>query len=775
MHIQLRTQLWLMLQAFGISHALAQQVSAQTYQLDIAAQSLAGALNAFAQQSGFQIVYFTTVAQGLQANSLSGRFTASDAICRLTQNSGVTFERVDDNTIAVRVADGRTDTECRQLIQSAGHAAAMHETADTARADDRQSVLEEIVVTAQKRTEMLQKVPLSIASLTGREVAGSGIGQISDMQAAIPGLQILPSRNAANIFIRGIGSDHTGESSSLGVSYSVDGISMARAAASADLYYDLQRIEVIRGPQSTLYGTSAIAGGVNVITHQPTFTRELSGELEAGNYDSRKVTGVVNVPLTDTVALRVAAQQATHDGFTDNFPARNANDQNDAAGRIGIRLDLAPQLLLTTTVDYFRSAGMGRRGVTMDESPLIDPAPTTLKTTGGQRNYGVTMRADWSQDIGTLTYLGSARRHVHDTWTLGDNTPDEHLNHDNTQQSHEFRFFNDSSSLRWLVGAYWLAESTQLDDLAGSLFVTGTQYSSSLAVFGQATWSLNSTTRVTTGLRYTRDRKGERTTNNLGSLGVVDNHADVQWRYPNFRVGIDFDVGPDSLLYANLANGFKAGGYNASSYNEHPTFGPEKLIGVEVGSKNRFMQQRLQLNLTAFDYRYSNFHATYELACECATDTINAQRAVSRGIELESVWLPSDKDRFDLSINYLNAAYRRFVYPGGDYSGYPLAHAPRWTGNLIYRHVFALAKWRVIPRLALHHESAQSMTYDRRYEQQASVRTDVSLTLAPPDDRWSAQLNVTNLTDEVVVQNFVIDKAYLAPPRQISIRLQLRL
>jgi iron complex outermembrane receptor protein len=176
--------------------------------------------------------------------------------------------------------------------------------------------LDEVVVTAQRRSENLQKTPLTISAVTGEKLESQGIKTVVDLANQVPALQITSSGGgAAQIFLRGIGSTNTTEVGDPAVAYHIDGIYIARSTSVGALFYDIDRVEVLRGPQGTLYGRNATAGAINVITKQPKFDYEASGSIDVGNYGAITTSGMVNVPVSETLAVRAAFQQSRHDGY----------------------------------------------------------------------------------------------------------------------------------------------------------------------------------------------------------------------------------------------------------------------------------------------------------------------------------------------------------------------------------------------------------------------------------------------------------------------------
>src|ERR1700730_17311947 len=216
-------------------------------------------------------------------------------------------------------------------------------------------VLREVVVTAQKRSEDVQKVPIAISVLSGAEVLAAGAVSAVDLNTLVPGLQVVSSGPFAMASIRGIGTQQLNSYGDPVVGYTVDGVIHDRSIDATAAFYDIQRIEVLKGPQGTLYGRNATAGAINIITNKPTNTPGATLQLEVGDYSTQNATGSVNVPLTSTLASRVAFQTVNHQGyFTDGY-----NDADDVAARIQFLYTPSDAFSLLFSADWLHQGGKG--------------------------------------------------------------------------------------------------------------------------------------------------------------------------------------------------------------------------------------------------------------------------------------------------------------------------------------------------------------------------------------------------------------------------------
>lgn len=664
--------------------------------------------------------------------------------------------------------------------------------------------LDEVVITAQRRSENLQKTPLTVSAVTGEKLESQGIKTVVDLSAQVPALQISSSGSgAAVVFLRGIGSTNTTEVGDPAVAYHMDGIYIARSTSVGALFYDVDRVEVLRGPQGTLYGRNATAGAINVITKQPKFDYEGSGAVDIGNYGAITTSGMVNVPVSDTIAVRAAFQTSRHDGYVkalNKGPGTGGNDrydQDDKSARVQVLWKPSDTFSLKAGADYLHQGGAGGGDKTYGTAAATDDPWTCNCATNLYRNnkfFGAHAEADLDLSFATLTYLTGYNfsRLDRNGENASTGAPNYFKGKDHTW-SHELRLGGDTGKLKWVVGLYRFTEDNNVDFrvfLATNSYLSFIQpevTAKSLAVFGQGTYEVTDRFRVTGGLRYTEDRKardgGTFLTNSAGQITstVIKNLADAKWDATNWKLGADFDLTSTSMLYANVATGYKAGGYYDGVANN--VYAPEKITSYEAGVKNRFFDNRLQLNATGFLYDYRDFQvsAVGIIAGQQATVTLNADKARVYGVEFESNLVITENDRIDATLGWLHARYTDFVLPLGDafsnnaananvaacykanfsaaaprstdFSGCRMARTPDWTLNVGYQHTWQIASGaKVVGRVQTHYESSKNLEYHgfAQNKQGSFSKTDLSLTYTSADDRWNLQGYVRNLEDDDV-------------------------
>lgn len=578
--------------------------------------------------------------------------------------------------------------------------------------------LGEIIVTAQRREENLQRAAIAVSTVTGDALTQQSITQATDITRLVPSLQIAPAASFTQIYLRGVGTFGANAFADQGVAFNLDGVYLSRPSAPAGLFYDLERLEVLKGPQGTLYGRNASGGAVNVITAKPK-VGEFGGFVTAeyGNYDTVKASGAINVALGSRAAFRISAQHAERDGyFSDGY-----DDEDTQAVRGQLRFESGTGFDANLMIDYAHVGGQGSGGTIM---PLLDgknrlgpsdprviaayrsrpptpPVPQITATDDGfqdNKYFGAQMTLNADLGFATLTVVPAYRRVDLDFVSYASSFLID-VTDVSDQMSLETRLSNQSDRLKWVLGSYYFVEDIRANQFFnqasnGTRIVSDLE-TSSIAAFGEATFSVSDRFRVTGGLRYTKDNK-KQTTNaqTLPFVGFVPPGpplfipiilniptfatSDVDFKKTTWKAGVEFDVGPRSLLYATVATGFKSGvlfsalGRNFSN--------PETLTAYTIGSKNRFLDNRLQLNVEAFYWDYKDQQISGLGPVQVATTpagpifgpvflTQNAGKATIKGAEAELLFQPVRDGTLSINLQYLDAKYDRLAYRAYSTSG----------------------------------------------------------------------------------------------------------
>jgi iron complex outermembrane receptor protein len=427
--------------------------------------------------------------------------------------------------------------------------------------------------------------------------------------------------------LRGISSRDTTEIGDPAISVSVDGTYSNRPYALTSTLYDLERVEVLRGPQGTLYGRNATGGALNIVTAAPTKVFGGYGSFEIGNYRTHNVEGALNVPLSDTVQMRAAVSQRAHDGYLNNGAAQNGNDEDSRSARLSLAFQPSTAFSGLVTVETTAIRGIGQQPLML---PFQTDANGNVVHTGialpdDPRSFPLRSPAylDMNQDLVRwkfsyalplvdLSYIGGYAKidfHHADMQSSSTTLQSFVQNEYPKTWNHELRVSGKpGGALDWQAGYYHFNEDSSLfsynavpgdGDLVNRLF--SFEYATkakSDAVFGQASYKMLENLRLSAGLRYTKDEKsrdGNILINNSDTPPItyfaVPSNASGSWNKTNYHLGVDWDLQKDLMLYAKYDTAYKAGGFT-----DIAPYGPENVRGVEVGSKGRFLNQRLQVN-----------------------------------------------------------------------------------------------------------------------------------------------------------------------------------
>jgi len=605
--------------------------------------------------------------------------------------------------------------------------------------------INEIVVTAQRREETIQKSSLSISVIDAD--AAAAITDAKEIATLVPGVQISQGGSTMQTYVRGVGDFGSSALNQSAVSYNIDGVYVADTATVSTQFYDLARVEVLKGPQGTLYGRNASAGSVNLVYARPELG-EAGGFVlfEAGNYDFIHGSAAVNVPIGDIAAVRASGNIVRRDGYLSD----GTNDDRQEGGRLQLLVQPSDIFSFRLSGDYAKRSGRGAGSVVIPRQGTnkkftgginladnlarlaIAPAAYTpgaglppLAQTGlnedtfiEMEQYNLNAELTWDMGFAELTFLPAYRKSDSSIGTYSSGSP--FMNQEDIeQQSYELRLSHEADWGNIIVGAYYLdLDQTTAAQVFTATYITADQIADlgtqSIAGFGQATVNLSDSIRAIAGVRYTsEDRSIDATdiTNN------VDFASEVTFNEWTWRAGLEFDLSPDNMLYATASKGFKSGGFNI--YEPTPTitnaYQPETLYSYVVGLRNRFANNTVQFNLEAFywDYKDSQQSALeFTPAGNLQFSTFNAASATLYGIDADLIIQPTRNDTFTASVAYLEAEFDEFIlnppFPTDaasngcalnnttppfsiDCSGFRLPRAPRWSGNASYRHVFEFA------------------------------------------------------------------------------------
>ncbi len=813
------------------------------------------------------------------------------------------------------------------LMSHAAHAHTASDEDQTVGAAEQRAGLTVITVTAQRREESLQDAAIPLNAVSGEDLARAGIVDATQLNKVAPALYV-PEAGGANVgyFIRGVGNFANNGYTNPAVAFNLDGVYIGRPSSTVASFLDVNRVEILKGPQGTLYGRNATGGAVNVIPNAPRLGR-VEGAVIAqyGNYDALDFTGVLNLPVGDRVATRVAAAYSERDGyFSDGTGAAK-----DLALRGQLLFEISPDMDLRLSADYSTQKGTGP-GLNIDGIYTFAPftpgatvpnwrfipspvnvsepftglhAPQTLAFIGANATaaplyspvggYAYPLRDDeyWGVNAELNVDLGAADLLVIPAYRRSEldnqfNGPPFRgaLNQDMAEQfSVEARLSGDAGPLEWLLGAYYFDENVeglnsynQFATVSFQDFATSTE---SLALFGRASFSVTDNLRLVGGIRYTDENRsidalsiattgvcliepvagppscaqvpniplGLALEDSLSQLNpalfpagsplnagapygvfpygpfgargpqallvidptTIDRSAgdeEVTW-----RAAVEYDVTPDKLLYASFETGFRAGGFNLTFGQEE--YDPEYIDAYTIGAKNSFFDNRLQLNLELFYWKYEGQQLA-ALGVDAHGNnsfyTRNVGQSSIKGAEVDLLLLATDTTLIRGGAQYLDSKYDSFEYDqvdlsdagdppnfltpvtGCDYSqnmgptrsftidcsGKPALNAPKWTVNLGVQQTFAFPGFDIVAAIDGRYRSDRvvGFNYLPTGNSGEDVTVDASLSLVPPDRGFNAMLFVRNLTNEAMASLYQLGAANVAsvtlePPRTYGLRI----
>lgn len=710
---------------------------------------------------------------------------------------------------------------------------------DTSRQDSDGSRIEEIVVTAQRFTDTAQKTPLIISVISGDDV--SAVTDVRQLQNLDPGVQIAANGNVPNTFVRGVGSINATLVQEASVAYNVDGVVLFTPTMITPSIFDLERVEILKGPQGTLYGRNASGGAVNLITRGAKLDRAegyIEGEL--GNYDLRRLTGGVNMPLSDTLAIRIAGTHAEHDAYLTD----GTDDQNMTAGRVRLLWQPSSKVSLKLGVDGSNIDANGA-GATINPNPTgikwigqLDPRalafapmfkfPPLPPLSFKNKQWSAYGQLDVDMGFANLTVL-PAYRHERSNETIY-NTILFRERALIKQKSLEVRLAQQNDALRWVIGAYYFkmdqnVTSATLGEVIGngaSADVVGDI--ESYATFGEATFGLTDAIRLIGGLRYTHEKTNKRgqTNASLAPPGVPVspdfNPAIDPGDYAfdsgtsrgalSWKAGVEADLSPTSMLFATVSRGFKGGGTFVDRPGVDTKFDPEFITAFELGSRNRFLNNTLQINAELFYWKLDGQQLPYlgiNSVGALSLIIANAAKSRSYGADLDIVWRPTPNDTLTAGGEYLNARYDNFVrvvpalgvIPGSfcstsgvvtnpaspvvvDCSGLPTLRSPKWSATASYEHRFQLGNGDDITAEAdTIYQSRRDLdiVYTPEFRQPGKAQFNASLTYNGFGRTLSVRAWIKNIGNARIMtggaETFVpVARATLLPPRTYGVTVR---
>jgi iron complex outermembrane recepter protein len=772
-------------------------------------------------------------------------------------------------------------------------------------AEEAETGLSEIIVTAQRREENLQKAAIAVSAVSPEQLVNAGVTDPTQLTNLVPSLQIAKAAGPYALFyLRGVGNFNANALSDSAIAFNIDGVFVARPSSTSGVLYDIDRIEVLKGPQGTLYGRNATGGAINIITRKPELGK-FGGDASVsyGNYDAIQFNGALNAPLGERAAVRVAGQYVKHDGYLTD----GASDQNDLSGRLQLKFEASDAITVNIGGDYYRQKGRGLGSTILTDGvanrrvgigdPLSRPAFNSVyffpagnilqlppnDSFVDNNSWGVYATLDTDVGFADLTvtpaYRGGSINYRSTTPSFLINQREK-----NRQFTLETRLASKTDGpFEWLLGAFYIKEDIDVPLASFNQQVSGSVQSffpttESYAGFARATYKVTDKFRLTGGIRYTYEKKTFDGTFNTASLlcgGTVlrasprdpvrncfgapllpntptqgypflpngtpvpfspfglgalfpggppatptflsirqlRNNNRATFNKTTWRAGVEYDVADRSLLYASYETGFKSGGFFFTADN--PVYDPETIEAWTVGSKNRFLDNRLQLNLELFYWKYKGQQIS-SISRDSGGNVVFATRNIgastNKGLEIEAIAKPGRNTQVSMNLQYLDARYDSFVYttpnnspqvPGlltsvpptancpftlgnpttvyvQDCSGRRPVNAPPWVASIGVQQIVPLGDWKLVFNASTRFQSdvITGLEYLSSQTQDGYSNSDASITFAQADDRYFFTAYVNNIENNDIIGNSfpnpfggaALVAGSLRPPRTYGIR-----
>ena len=713
--------------------------------------------------------------------------------------------------------------------------------------------LEEVVVTAEKREQNLQDLGLSVSAFDGAMLEALGTRDVLQLSQFVPNLQIGWETSDLKVMIRGVGSDNLEAFSDPGVALHIDGVYQARPSGGNYLFYDMNRVEVLRGPQGTLYGRNANGGAINFISNEPVPEFEAAFDVGAGEYSWRRIRGMLNAPIAgDKLMLRLAATNEEQDGVQQNLSpdGTEGNDKDDTSVRAQLLWEPTDETSLLIAARNLSKGGVGpvRKRTNSPGADVTSPdgvpancpdcgfvaIPPDLRTVYKDtpesfdlENDELSLTFNQEFDSAVLTAIASDASTEMDLVQDSDQSPIPNgvpggttdvvaVSQESDQQTLELRLASSNNSqFEWLIGAYLLDENAFQNTVinrnptvgAGTnINVLHDVNAESKAIFGQIGVPFADRFKLTLGLRYTEDEK-DATGGTIVTIrppfgppivnGSQDFSPEDSWSDTTWKIGLDWHTSDTSMFYGSVSTGFKAGGFNFG-VDSSESYDPEKVTAFEIGSKNRYAEDRVQLNAAVFYYDYEDLQVF-----QVVNQTIvvrNAAEAEIYGAEFELVALVTENFTVDASLGLLRAEYEDFILPSNlflnppnppparqptniDVSGNQLINAPEWSGHLGMEYNFDLGNQGSLRARLQAYATAdiylRALNLEPFDVQDGYSTWDFKLMWESPNRQWHAEAFFNNISDEAVINNLEVTDsgiyfANLNAPQQWGVTVGVR-
>jgi len=680
-----------------------------------------------------------------------------------------------------------------------------------AAAEHQAAMVGEVIVTAQRRAQSLLEVPAAISAVSAQALENQGIRSVLDIGQSVPGLVVDRNGGGTQAAIRGVTTQVTGAGSDANVAIYVDGVYQALTQANNFRFPDLERVEVLKGPQGSLYGRNATGGAILFVTLGPQFTAQGKATAEYSSFNSVLLNGFVTGPISDSVAASLSASYTDSDGYVDDLVRggkANPSKSFDVRGKLLWRISGAVDAQLTgfyTNIEDptpFAAASLdgntiGRR---LGANYSARPWKTANDVQGFTRNkqYGGVAKLSADLDFATVTMMGAYTEYRLPYRVDIDNSTARVVtilgptqNFRNIQNEIVLRS-NSTHGIQWLVGAnYYDMNQLTIQDTIVAAGTSGTYRrlrTKAYSAFADLTLPLTERLTATAGFRYTVEEASLRSRLGLNASKTEPFPfiGDDTWKSGTPKLSLRYELAERTNVYASYSRGFKSGIFNPNGLT---TVDPEKLDAYEVGLKTESVRD-VSLSLSAFYYDYKDQQVSTSIQVNGAPQGAVQNAGKSRNYGLDGEVMARLTSSFTLrgALSLLNTKFTEFrnaviLIPTGlggntqitlpNARGKQSLRAPKWTLAVSGDYHKEFDFGRIDASATIFHSDKYFLEYGNRVTQPAYTTLDGRISWSPPSSRMSVYVFGRNLTDEQRITSALVtalsDTVVYAPPRSIGV------
>ncbi len=662
-------------------------------------------------------------------------------------------------------------------------------------------MLEEVVVTARKRTENLQDVPVAVTAFSAEDLSMKGITNITELQYRMPNTTLQASRatnSTLTAYIRGIGQQDPLWGFEPGVGVYIDDVYLARPQGAVLEVLDVENIEVLRGPQGTLYGKNTIGGALKYTTRRLENEPNLAVQGTLGNYSRRDLKVMGSMPLVkDKLFVGGGAATLNRDGFGEMRNTGNDNyDQDLVTGHLKVEWRPSEDLRFILAGDSTRDKSNPRGGYRLTQSQITDQMPygdvydsdTSLPNKNLVKTSGGSLRAEWDiNDAWQVKSISAYREGSSYTSIDFDATavnsfdvPADYWDHQVTQ---EFQLNYTADRFTAVGGLYYFDGRAcgAFDAILGLSGITlengGCVNTKSYSAYFQGAYDINEKLSLSLGGRYTRDKKDADVYRYiyLGSkfpgqdvgapLAVQTDFSDNDsWDEFTPYVGVDYQITDDIMAYASYRTGFKSGGYDmrankAVNPDADKPYDPETVDTYEIGVKSTLWDKRLRMNAAVFYNDYSDMQVTVQRAVgesDFASQVLNAGKSEAKGFELEAIAMLTQSLTVNTTFGYIDADFTKVDWFDPNLQAmvdvsddWVISNTPKYQWNLGAEYSFDVRGWNttLLANLA-YRDSVHIFEVPSALDEGSYTLYNASLVVMSPDQHWTIGVHGKNLGDK---------------------------